>query len=95
MWPSQSITSSVVIALSSARCGVYAKSTGSPFIFGPQTRPFILYPDGLALGDEPLVGAAAVHRLLKRWRRALETTEGTELEVGAMAPDRAPSVWRR
>ena len=31
-------------------------------IGGPQTRPFILYPDGLEIPDEPIVGAAAVHR---------------------------------
>ena len=33
---------------------------------GPQTRPFILYPDGLEVGEEPLAGAAAVRKLLKR-----------------------------
>jgi uncharacterized membrane protein YvlD (DUF360 family) len=38
---------------------------------GPQTRPFILYPDGLPVPDEPLIGAAAVHDLLKRWRTIL------------------------
>ena len=31
---------------------------------GPQTRPFILAPPALALPDEPIVGAAAVHALL-------------------------------
>ena len=39
---------------------------------GPQTRPFILCPEGLALPDEPIVGAAAVHGLLSAWRRELE-----------------------
>jgi uncharacterized membrane protein YvlD (DUF360 family) len=38
---------------------------------GPQTRPFILYPDRLELPDEPIIGAAAVHGLLAGWRRAL------------------------
>ena len=38
---------------------------------GPQTRPFILYPDQLSLPDEPLVGAASVHDLLERWREEL------------------------
>ena len=38
---------------------------------GPQTRPFILYPDRLSLPDEPLVGAASVHDLLERWREEL------------------------
>ena len=38
---------------------------------GPQTRPFILHPTELEIGDEPLVGAAAVHSLLLRWRTEL------------------------
>ena len=38
---------------------------------GPQTRPFLLYPVGLAAPPEPLVGAAAVHRVLVDWRRSL------------------------
>ncbi|UJA20326.1 phage holin family protein [Thermoleophilia bacterium SCSIO 60948] len=39
---------------------------------GPQTRPFILHPGHLSVGDEPLVGAASVHRVLKRWRADAE-----------------------
>jgi uncharacterized membrane protein YvlD (DUF360 family) len=39
---------------------------------GPQTRPFILAPGRLALPDEPIIGAAAVHALLSGWRRALQ-----------------------
>jgi hypothetical protein len=35
---------------------------------GAQTRPFILAPVELALPDEPIVGAARVHGLLKSWR---------------------------
>jgi uncharacterized membrane protein YvlD (DUF360 family) len=38
---------------------------------GPQTRPFLLYPPTLALPPEPLVGAAAVHAVLRDWRRGL------------------------
>ena len=38
---------------------------------GPQTRPFILHPDRLRMPDEPLVGAAAVHGLLRGWRQEL------------------------
>jgi uncharacterized membrane protein YvlD (DUF360 family) len=38
---------------------------------GPQTRPFILHPATLAIPDEPLLGAAAVHALLAGWRREL------------------------
>jgi uncharacterized membrane protein YvlD (DUF360 family) len=36
---------------------------------GPQTRPFILFPATLPAPDEPLVGAASVHELLRSWRR--------------------------
>jgi hypothetical protein len=38
---------------------------------GPQTRPFILHPAHLAMPDEPVLGAAAVHDLLLDWRREL------------------------
>ena len=38
---------------------------------GPQTRPFILYPPGLAAPAEPIVGAAAVHEILLGWRQDL------------------------
>jgi uncharacterized membrane protein YvlD (DUF360 family) len=40
---------------------------------GPQTRAFILSPTSLPLPDEPLVGAASVHGLLKSWRAHLRT----------------------
>jgi uncharacterized membrane protein YvlD (DUF360 family) len=43
---------------------------------GPQTRPFILAPPRLALPDEPIVGAAAVHALLSTWRRVLQGPAG-------------------
>jgi len=39
---------------------------------GPQTRPFLLHPAALPLGDEPLVGAAAVNGLLLGWRAELQ-----------------------
>jgi uncharacterized membrane protein YvlD (DUF360 family) len=39
---------------------------------GPQTRPFILHPRQLTVPDEPIVGAAAVHALLRGWRMALQ-----------------------
>jgi hypothetical protein len=39
---------------------------------GPQTQPFILHPAHLEAPGEPLVGAEAVHRLLRGWRTALE-----------------------
>ena len=38
---------------------------------GPQTRPFILHPVSLGVPDEPLIGAEAVHRLLRSWREGL------------------------
>jgi putative membrane protein len=34
---------------------------------GYQTQPFVLYPAQLPVGDAPLIGAAAVHRVLKEW----------------------------
>jgi uncharacterized membrane protein YvlD (DUF360 family) len=56
-------------------------------IGGLQTRPFILAPVELPLPDEPIVGAAAVHRLLKGWRSALqETTTPTTTTAAAEAP---------
>jgi uncharacterized membrane protein YvlD (DUF360 family) len=39
---------------------------------GPQTRPFVLFPQHLPLGDDPLVGAASVHALLLGWRHHLQ-----------------------
>jgi uncharacterized membrane protein YvlD (DUF360 family) len=39
---------------------------------GSQTRPFLLHPVRLPVPDEPLVGAAAVHGLLRGWRQAGE-----------------------
>jgi uncharacterized membrane protein YvlD (DUF360 family) len=47
---------------------------------GPQTRPFILHPERLRVPGEPLVGGAAVHRVLKNWRRECN---------GAATPDAA------
>jgi hypothetical protein len=41
---------------------------------GPQTRAFILFPAELPLPDEPIVGAAAVHGLLRSWRQHLQVT---------------------
>jgi uncharacterized membrane protein YvlD (DUF360 family) len=39
---------------------------------GPQTEPFILHPASLPAPDEPIVGAAAVHGVLARWRERLQ-----------------------
>jgi len=39
---------------------------------GPQTRPFLFYPTELAAPAEPIIGAAAVHRILAGWRADLQ-----------------------
>jgi len=39
---------------------------------GPQTRPFLLYPTSFPLPEEQIVGAAAVHGLLRGWRQQLQ-----------------------
>jgi hypothetical protein len=39
---------------------------------GPQTRPFILHPPTLAGPSEPILGAAAVHAVLRGWRAELQ-----------------------
>ncbi len=40
---------------------------------GPQTRPFVLFPASLRSPDEPLIGAASIHALLRGWRRQLQS----------------------
>ena len=62
---------------------------------GPQTQPFILYPSTLDVGDEPIVGAAAVHALLKRWRRELESQGSADHPLGAIAQSDPASTLRR
>jgi putative membrane protein len=47
-------------------------------IGGEQTRPFLLHPATLPQPDEPIVGAAAVHRVLTTWRRLLNGTPPPE-----------------
>jgi uncharacterized membrane protein YvlD (DUF360 family) len=39
---------------------------------GPQTRPFIMYPERLHPPSEPIIGAAAVHGVLTGWREMLQ-----------------------
>jgi uncharacterized membrane protein YvlD (DUF360 family) len=39
---------------------------------GAQTQPFILHPEDLAVPEQPILGAAAVHGLLSSWRRTLQ-----------------------
>jgi len=55
---------------------------------GPQTRPFLLYPDTLPPPDEPLVGAASVHRVLVGWRRLLNDNQASPVPLGTGAPTR-------
>jgi type I phosphodiesterase/nucleotide pyrophosphatase len=50
---------------------------------GPQTRPFILHPTALPAPDEPVVGAEAVHRLLRSWRAACNGAEPVPAGDGA------------
>jgi uncharacterized membrane protein YvlD (DUF360 family) len=47
-------------------------------IGGPQTRPFLLYPSGLPLPPEPLVGAAAINEILRQWRALLNGPETSD-----------------
>jgi uncharacterized membrane protein YvlD (DUF360 family) len=53
---------------------------------GPQTQPFVLHPEKLAAPAEPLVGAEAVHRLLRAWRAELNGTPALVQQTGESAP---------
>jgi hypothetical protein len=53
---------------------------------GPQTRPFVLFPPRLPAPPGPLVGAAAVHDLLWRWRRTLQEPEAVSAAPARPAP---------
>jgi len=48
---------------------------------GPQTQPFILYPSHFRAPQGPVVGAEAVHRLLRSWRTACN--DGSAAVTGA------------
>jgi uncharacterized membrane protein YvlD (DUF360 family) len=52
---------------------------------GPQTEPFLLHPPALPVPETPIVGAAAVHDLLKSWRALLEEPAETPCVPGALA----------
>ena len=47
---------------------------------GPQTRPFLLFPAHLPAPAEPLLGAEAVHRVLRHWRTVCNDGPTTENE---------------
>ncbi len=62
---------------------------------GPQTEPFVLHPAWLEAPSEPIVGAVALHRVLRGWRSACNdgvrahtpADRGAGTLVGAAAPD--------
>jgi len=58
------------------------EATGAVFAFeelvgshgglgGTQVEPFVMYPAGLSFPDEPVIGAEALHRVLKEWVAAI------------------------
>ncbi len=55
---------------------------------GPQTRAFVLAPPALPLPEGPIVGAAAVHGLLRGWRQLLQPQAAAD---GARATTRPAS----
>jgi hypothetical protein len=46
---------------------------------GPQNHPFVLHPVSLPTGDEPIVGAESLHRVLRSWRD--QTATAGEISV--------------
>jgi uncharacterized membrane protein YvlD (DUF360 family) len=58
---------------------------------GPQTRPFILHPQELAVPPGPILGAASVHGILASWRRQLQGGNGAaaKADSGATAANGA------
>jgi hypothetical protein len=55
---------------------------------GPQTRAFILHPASLPLPPGPVIGAAAVHGVLRGWRLSLQGDAGR----AAAAPEAAATA---
>jgi uncharacterized membrane protein YvlD (DUF360 family) len=53
---------------------------------GPQTRAFLLHPESLPLPEGPLIGAAAIHSLLRDWRAELNRTDAGARRI----PDAQP-----
>ena len=63
---------------------------------GPQTRPFLLYPPTLELPPGPIVGAAAVHGVLRGWRHTLQGHAPAPRRVSAFPhPERLSRRRRR
>jgi uncharacterized membrane protein YvlD (DUF360 family) len=44
---------------------------------GTQTHPFVFYPSEFPAPAEPIIGAGALHTVLKEWRRPSENLTGT------------------
>ena len=62
---------------------------------GPQTQAFVLHPAHLPVPGEPLVGAEAVHRLLRDWRaacngRAVTGPHHRDRDADALVPSAGP-----
>ena len=57
---------------------------------GPQTEPFLLPPRRFPLPDEPIVGAEALHRVLKGWRAMLQ---GGETGPAPALPGACAITW--
>jgi hypothetical protein len=52
---------------------------------GPQAQPFVLYPSDLSMPAGPIIGAAALHDVLKTWRGELaQLPAKPEIEVAAV-----------
>ena len=62
---------------------------------GPQTRPFLLYPGTLPSPEEPLVGAASIHRVLVGWRQLLNDNQVSRPDPDRPADEPAVSVSER
>ena len=60
---------------------------------GPQTRPFILYPPALTLPPGPIIGAAAVHGVLRGWRHALAMPAQPSLAVSTPVAELLGAPW--
>jgi hypothetical protein len=58
---------------------------------GPQTRPFLMVPEGVDLGDRPLVGGEAINAIL---RGASATMATTRSEPDGAAGTNAPASGR-
>ncbi|MGL6278243.1 MAG: phage holin family protein [Gaiella sp.] len=59
---------------------------------GPQTQPFILHPVTLTVPEEPILGAAGVHRVLAGWRNELQGAGTVPLERVSPATELAPGT---